>query len=145
MPHFRVKRLSSDAKLPSKAHRDDAGLDLYSIEHCKVYTKSRAIVRTGIAVEIPRGYAGFVQPRSGLAARKGITVLNTPGLIDSGYRGEIKVILYNSDSFNCYEIFPQDKIAQLVIVEVFDWTPIESDTLFASERNEDGFGSTGIK
>lgn len=140
--NLKVKKLSPYAYLPQRAHESDAGLDLFCYESNHVYSFSRIIVRTGIAVEIPQGYAGFVQPRSGLAKERGITVLNTPGLIDSGYRGEIKVILYNS-SHQIYTANPGTKIAQLVIVPITLFDVEEVKELSSSERGKKGFGSTG--
>lgn len=138
-----VKKLSSLARIPVKANKDDAGFDLYSTEKVLVQSFSRAVVSTGIAIEIPKGYAGFIQPRSGLAAKRGITVLNTPGLIDSGYRGEIKVILYNSTG-SPFTVNVSDRIAQLVFVLLGAFELVEEKLLSQSERGEGGLGSTGI-
>lgn len=139
-----ITRLSDDVTIPSYAYPGDAGMDLRSIEHVTLAPFERALVSTGIAIAIPEGYAGFVQPRSGLAIKNGVTVLNTPGLIDSHYRGELKVALINLDSSNAFEVNPGDRIAQLVIqkVECVEWNVVES--LDATERGEGGFGSSGV-
>lgn len=135
--------LDEGAACPAYAYPGDAGVDLRSVERVELKPFSRALVSTGIAIAIPEGYAGFVQPRSGLAAKHGITVLNTPGLIDSHYRGEIKVILANFDPENPFTVEPGERIAQLVIqkVEHVDW--VVTDTLSETERGSGGFGSSG--
>ena len=140
---FRFTRLSEGAKAPTRAHPGDAGCDLYAAEPARLGPGERASVGTGIAVEIPEGSAGLVVPRSGLAARHGISVVNAPGLIDAGYRGEVRVLLLNTDPAEVFEVEPGDRIAQLVIVEVGDSEPIEADALDESARGEGGFGSTG--
>ena len=137
-----VSRLRDDATLPSQAYDGDAGLDLASCEAHRLEPGERAVVPTGIAVEIPEGYAGFVQPRSGLAARHGIGLVNSPGLIDSGYRGEIKVILVNTDLREPFAIEPGMRIAQLVILPVPAVRLVEADQLAVSERGARGFGSS---
>jgi dUTP pyrophosphatase len=137
-----VRRLREDATLPSRAYEGDAGLDLAACEHVTLEPGERAVVPTGIAVEIPEGYAGFVQPRSGLAARNGITIVNTPGLVDSGYRGEIKIVLLNTDPREPLAIEPGMRIAQLVVVPVAAVRLVEADELAASERGARGFGSS---
>jgi dUTP pyrophosphatase len=129
--------------LPSRAHDGDAGLDLYAAEHATIEPGERATVATGIAVEIPPGHAGFVLPRSGLAARHGIALVNAPGLIDSGYRGEIKVLLLNTDRNDPFEVSPGDRIAQLVLSPVADADPVEVTELEMSTRGAGGFGSSG--
>jgi dUTP pyrophosphatase len=129
---------------PRYAHEGDAGCDLASREDLVLEPGARALVPTGIAVAIPEGYAGFVQPRSGLAARHGITIVNTPGLIDSHYRGEIKVILLNTDPQEPFEVHKGDKICQLVFQPVARATLQEAVELDRTARGEGGFGSTGL-
>jgi dUTP pyrophosphatase len=140
---LRVQKLSKSAKLPSRAHEGDAGLDLYALEPVVLMGGGFTSVGTGIALEIPEDFAGFVQPRSGLALKHGITVLNSPGLIDSGYRGEIRVILYNASKIP-FTIREGDKIAQLVVVPAPKFDPIVVDSLEETDRSDRGFGSTGI-
>ena len=137
-----VRRLRDDAILPSQAYEGDAGLDLVACEHATLQPGARAVVGTGIAVEIPEGYAGFVQPRSGLAARHGIGVVNSPGLVDSGYRGELRVVLLNTDRETTFSVEPGMRIAQLVVVPVPAVRLLEVEELEASERGGRGFGST---
>lgn len=137
-----VRRLRSDAVLPSQAYDGDAGLDLAACEKATLGPGERAVVGTGIAVEIPHGYAGFVQPRSGLAARHGIGVVNSPGLIDSGYRGEIRVVLLNTDARETFVVEQGMRIAQLVIAPVASVRLVEVDELATSERGTRGFGSS---
>jgi dUTP pyrophosphatase len=137
-----VRRLRPDARLPEQAYEGDAGLDLVACEGAVLDPGERAVVPTGIAVEIPPGYAGFVQPRSGLAARHGIGVVNSPGLIDSGYRGEIRVVLINTDRSETFVIEPGMRVAQLVIAPVADVRLVEAEELATSERGARGFGST---
>ena len=137
-----VRRLREDAVLPNQAYEGDAGLDLVACESLTLQPGERAVVPTGIAVEIPDGYAGFVQPRSGLAARHGIGVVNSPGLIDSGYRGEIRVVLLNTDRDQAFEVRPGMRIAQLVVAPVASVRLVEVDELAASERGGRGFGSS---
>ena len=139
-----VVRLDPDLPLPTYARPGDAGLDLFARERATLAPGGgRALVPTGIAIAIPEGYAGFVQPRSGLALRHGITCLNTPGLIDSGYRDELKVLLVNLDPTQPFEIERGERIAQLVVQEVAHvrWSPVAA--LDDSERGGQGFGSTG--
>jgi dUTP pyrophosphatase len=124
------------------AYAGDAGFDLTSCENVTLAPGERAVVGTGLAVEIPLGYAGFVQPRSGLAARHGIGVVNAPGLIDSGYRGEIRVVLLNTDAREPFEVEPGMRIAQLVIAPVAAVRLVESTELSVSERGTRGFGSS---
>ncbi|HEX4719300.1 MAG TPA: dUTP diphosphatase [Thermoleophilaceae bacterium] len=140
---FRFTRLSKAAQAPRRAHPADAGCDLFAAETAHLEPGERASVGTGIAVEIPDGSAGLVLPRSGLAAKHGISVVNAPGLIDAGYRGEVRVLLLNTDKTEAFEIEPGDRIAQLVIVEIGDTEPIEAGELADSVRGEGGFGSTG--
>jgi dUTP pyrophosphatase len=137
-----VRRLREDAVLPSHAYDGDAGLDLSACEALTLAPGARAVVGTGIAVEIPEGYAGFVQPRSGLAARHGIGVVNSPGLIDSGYRGEVHVVLLNSDQSEAFTVEPGMRIAQLVVVPVASVRVTEVEELAVSERGGRGFGSS---
>ena len=140
-----VVRLDPDLPLPSYAHEGDGGVDLLArTEVVLDPAGGRAAVPTGIAVAIPKGYAGFVQPRSGLALRHGVTCLNTPGLIDSGYRDEIRVVLVNLDPSTPFHVLRGDRIAQLVVqkVEQIAFLPVES--LDTTSRNLGGFGSTGI-
>jgi dUTP pyrophosphatase len=138
-----VQRLRDGAVLPSRAYPGDAGLDLVACETLEVGPGERAIVRTGVAVAIPPGYAGFVQPRSGLARRHGISIVNTPGLIDSGYRGELQVTLLNTDREHRFTVEPGMRVAQLVVLPVPDVELVEVDELPASERGTAGFGSSG--
>ena len=137
-----VRRLREDAVVPRQAYEGDAGLDLAACEEMTLAPGERGIVPTGIAVEIPEGYAGFVQPRSGLAARHGISIVNTPGLVDSGYRGEIRIILVNTDQSRPFTVEPGMRIAQLVVVPVASVRLVEVDDLATSERGARGFGSS---
>ena len=139
-----LQKLSPDAITPTYARQGDAGADLYSTEDVTLWPKEHRLVGTGIAIEIPMGFVGLVHPRSGMAAKGGVTVLNAPGTIDAGYRGEIKVILINHSAYKPYEIKKGDKIAQLVIQEVIEAQFVETDQLSDSERSNGGFGSTGI-
>ena len=132
-----------DATLPQRAYADDAGLDLAACERVELAPGERALVPTGLAVAIPEGHAGFVQPRSGLAARHGITIVNTPGLVDAGYRGELRVILQNTDPREPFLVEPGMRIAQLVVVAVPQAELREVEALPASARGESGFGSSG--
>lgn len=140
-----VQILDPEMELPSYAKPGDAGLDLRSRVEMKLEPGMRALVPTGIAVAIPTGYVGLVHPRSGLAIKSGISMVNTPGTIDSGYRGEISVILINHDREETFEIKRGDRVAQLVIqqVEVAELVPVKELPL--SERGEGGFGSSGIR
>jgi dUTP pyrophosphatase len=137
-----VCRLRPDAVLPASAYEEDAGLDLAACEEVTLGPGERAVVPTGIAIEIPPGYAGFVQPRSGLAARHGIGVVNSPGLIDSGYRGEVQVVLLNTDPAKSFTVEPGMRIAQLVVLPVPAVRVLEVEALAASERGTRGFGSS---
>jgi dUTP pyrophosphatase len=137
-----VRRLREDAVLPIQAYEGDAGIDLVACEEVTLQPGERGVVGTGIAVEIPSGYAGFVQPRSGLASRHGIGVVNSPGLIDSGYRGEIRVVLLNTDRTEAFEVRPGMRIAQLVVAPVATVRLVEVDELATSERGARGFGSS---
>jgi dUTP diphosphatase len=137
-----VTRLRDEARMPERAYPGDAGLDLSSCEAVRLGPGERAVVATGLAVAIPDGYAGFVQPRSGLAARDGISVVNSPGLIDSGYRGEIQVVLLNTDRERTFTAQAGERIAQLVVLPVPELVVREVDELPASERGVRGFGSS---
>jgi dUTP pyrophosphatase len=141
---IRIHRLDADVKLPTRRHPGDAGYDLFA----RVATRlapggGRALVPTGITIAIPEGWAGFVQPRSGLALRHGITCLNTPGLIDAGYRDEIGVLLVNTDPRVAFDIAPGDRIAQLVIQRVYEIEWEEVELLDDTVRGTGGWGSTG--
>ena len=139
-----VLRLDPDLPLPAYAREGDAGVDLVAREDVTLPPAGgRALVPTGIAIALPEGYAGFVQPRSGLAARHGVTCLNTPGLIDSGYRGELKVCLINHDPTERFEVRRGERIAQLVVQAVETVTFVAVDVLDESERGDKGFGSSG--
>jgi dUTP pyrophosphatase len=140
---LRVALLSDRATLPRRAHPGDAGLDLYAAETAKIGPGERAMVATGIAVEIPEGHAGLVLPRSGLAARHGIALVNAPGLIDCGYRGEVRVLLLNTDRSEAFEIAVGDRIAQLLLTPFAAAGVVEVAELDETARGEGGFGSTG--
>jgi dUTP pyrophosphatase len=140
-----LTRLHEDAVLPAPAYGGDAGLDLSSREHVVLRPGSRAVVGTGLAVAIPPGHAGLVVPRSGLAASAGLSVVNAPGLIDSGYRGEVKVILLNTDATADFTVDPGMRIAQLVIVAVPSVSIVEVADLPESHRGGGGFGSSGVR
>lgn len=140
---LRVLRVDRRASLPTRAYPGDAGLDLYALEPIRLEPGARASVRTGIAVQIPDGAAGLVLPRSGLAHRHGIALVNAPGLIDSGYRGELRVLLLNTDRDQPCELNAGDRIAQLVIVAVGQPAVVEIAELSPSERDVGGFGSSG--
>jgi dUTP pyrophosphatase len=137
------RKLSDGAQLPTRAHEGDAGLDLYAVEQARLGPGERVAVGTGVAVEIPVGHAGLVLPRSGLAARHGIALVNAPGLIDAGYRGEIRVLLLNTDPTERFEIEPGDRIAQLLVTPFAAVEPIEADELAETVRGDGGFGSSG--
>lgn len=136
------QRLHPDARVPTAAYADDAGLDLASVERVVLRPGERRTVGTGLAVAIPPGHAGFVQPRSGLAARHGITVVNSPGLIDAGYRGELRVVLLNTDPEHDFTVEVGDRIAQLVVLALPEIELQEVERLPESERAERGFGSS---
>ncbi len=142
MTELPLKRLHDGATLPTRAYEGDAGLDLSACERVELGPGERAVVGTGLTVAIPDGHAGFVQPRSGLAARHGIAVLNSPGLVDAGYRGELRVVLLNTDRAERFVVEPGMRIAQLVVVPVAFPEPREVTELPASERGEKGFGSS---
>ncbi|MBV9196595.1 MAG: dUTP diphosphatase [Solirubrobacterales bacterium] len=138
-----MRRLDGRARLPGRAHPGDAGLDLYALEDAWLGPGERASVATGIAVEIAPGHAALVLPRSGLAARHGIALVNAPGLIDSGYRGEIRVLLLNTDRAVGFALSAGDRIAQLVLVRIELPEVVEVQALAGSERGAGGFGSSG--
>ena len=139
-----IRRLRADAVMPARAYTHDAGLDLAACERVELGPGERSLVPTGLAVAIPEGHAGFVQPRSGLAAKHGITIVNAPGLIDSGYRGELQVVLLNTDAHASFVVEPGMRIAQLVILAVPPVDPVEVDELPDSERGARGFGSSAV-
>ncbi|MDX6626547.1 MAG: dUTP pyrophosphatase [Solirubrobacterales bacterium] len=138
-----VTRLDSRATLPSRAHEGDAGLDLYACEAAHIGPGERWSVGTGVAVEIPAGHAGLVLPRSGLAREHGIALVNSPGLIDAGYRGEVRVLLLNTDPAETFRVEAGDRIAQLVLAPIAVADPVEVEALSESARGEGGFGSSG--
>jgi len=140
---LRVRRLHPLAVLPTRAYDGDAGFDLRALEPATLTPGERATVRTGLALELPEGHAGLVLPRSGLAARHGMTLANAPGLVDAGYRGELRVLLLNTDPDAPFTVAPGDRIAQLVLVRVETPEIEERDELSASERGLGGFGSSG--
>jgi dUTP pyrophosphatase len=140
---LRFARLKEDALLPTRAHEGDAGLDLYAAEPAHLGPGERWSVPTGVAVEIPEGHAGLVLPRSGLARERGISLVNSPGLIDCGYRGEIRVLLLNTDPAEVFRVQPGDRIAQLVVVAIAATEPVEIEALAKSARGDGGFGSSG--
>lgn len=140
---LKVTLLAEDARLPARANDGDAGLDLHAAESATLAPGGRKSVATGIAVEIPEGHAGLVLPRSGLAAKHGIALVNSPGLIDAGYRGEVRVLLLNTDREQSFEIEPGDRIAQLLVTPFAAAEPVEASALAASARGGNGFGSSG--
>jgi dUTP pyrophosphatase len=140
---LRVAKLSEAAILPTRAHEDDAGLDLYAAEAAHIGPGERWGVGTGIAIEVPEGHAGLVLPRSGIAREHGITLVNSPGLIDSGYRGEVRVLLLNTDPAETFRVEAGDRIAQLVIAPIALAGPVEVATMAESVRGAGGFGSSG--
>ncbi|HXV57653.1 MAG TPA: dUTP diphosphatase [Gaiellaceae bacterium] len=142
MTELQIARVRDDARIPERAYAGDAGLDLATCERVELAPGERAVAPTGLAVAIPEGFAGFVQPRSGLAARHGLAVVNSPGLIDPGYRGEIRVVLLNTDRERTFVAEPGDRIAQLVVLPVPELELVLVDELPASERGVRGFGSS---
>jgi dUTP diphosphatase len=138
-----IARLNDEAVLPTRAHDGDAGLDLYACEAAHIGPGERWSVGTGVAVEIPEGHAGLVLPRSGLAKKHGIALVNAPGLIDAGYRGELRVLLLNTDPAETFRVQPGDRIAQLMISPVVLAEPVETAALAESVRGGGGFGSSG--
>ena len=143
MIQLKIKLLDPEVALPRYQHEGDAGLDLASRIAITLEPGERAMIPTGIAIAIPRGYAGFVLPRSGLAARHGIALVNSPGLIDAGYRGEVAVVMINTDKHEAFHIKRGDRIAQLVLQQVADATTVEVEQLDETSRGSGGFGSTG--
>ena len=137
-----IQKVRPDAVVPARAYAGDAGLDLAATERIELGPGERAVVPTGLAVAIPEGYAGFVQPRSGLASRHGITIVNTPGLVDSGYRGELMVVLHNTDRAEPLVVEAGMRIAQLVVLPIPEVELVEVEELPASERGARGFGSS---
>ena len=144
MTELPIQRLHDEAVAPAQAYPGDAGLDLSACERVELGPGERAVVGTGLAVAIPEGHAGFVQPRSGLAAEHGITILNSPCLIDAGYRGELRVVLHNTDLKTPFVVEPGMRIAQLVVLPLADIEPVEVAELPASERGVRGFGSSRV-
>ena len=142
MIELQIVRLHPAAVVPARAYAGDAGLDLAACERVELAPGERALVGTGLAVAIPEGHAGFVQPRSGLATKHGITIVNTPGLVDSGYRGELRVALLNTDRRETFIVETGMRIAQLVIVPLPEVELVEVDELPESERGVRGFGSS---
>ena len=142
MTELPVKRLNDGATLPTRAYEGDAGLDLAACERVELGPGQRAVVSTGLAVAIPEGHAGLVLPRSGLAVRHGIGKVNAPGLIDAGYRGEVKVVLLNTDRDEAFVVEPGMRIAQLVVLSVPEVKLVDVDELPATERGVRGFGSS---
>jgi dUTP pyrophosphatase len=142
MIELAIRRLRADAVIPERAYAGDAGIDLAACERVELAPGARAVVGTGLAVAIPDGYAGFVQPRSGLAARHGLTIVNTPGLVDSGYRGELRIILLNTDATEAFVVERGMRIAQLVVVPIPEFELLEVEELPESERGVRGFGSS---
>ena len=138
-----VAKLTDNAVLPTRAHEGDAGLDLYACESAHIGPGERWSVGTGIAVEIPEGHAGLVLPRSGLAREHGIALVNSPGLIDSGYRGELRILLLNTDPAETFRVNAGDRIAQLLITPIAQPAPVEAGELAESGRGDGGFGSSG--
>lgn len=137
-----IRRLRPEAQVPTRAYAGDAGIDLAACERVELRPGERALVPTGLAVAIPEGYAGYVQPRSGLAAEHGISIVNTPGLVDAGYRGELLVNLLNTDRDEAFLVEPGMRIAQLVVLPVPEVALVEVDELPESERGARGFGSS---
>lgn len=140
---IRIKKVHPEAKIPYRANPTDAGADLCSVENLVIPPQSRALVSTGITLQIPDGYYGRVAPRSGLAVKNGIDVL--AGVIDSGYRGTVGVVLYNTDKEKSFEVKGGDRIAQIIFEQHWNFSFKETDDLVDSERSINGFGSTGIK
>ncbi len=141
----RIKRLDDTVELPSYAYTGDAGLDLRANESVDIRPYERVLISTGLAIALPDGYAGFVQPRSGMALKQGLSIANTPGLIDAHYRGELKIIAVNLDAHNTIHIERGERIAQLVIQEVPVVTLVEVDELDETDRGAGGFGSSGVQ
>ena len=138
-----VAKLKDGARVPTRAHDGDAGVDLYACEAAHLGPGERWSVGTGVAVEVPEGHAGLVLPRSGLARDHGIALVNSPGLIDAGYRGEVRVLLLNTDPAETFRLAPGDRIAQLVVTPIALVEPVEVEALVESARGDSGFGSSG--
>jgi dUTP pyrophosphatase len=143
MEELRFTKLSEKATLPTRAHDSDAGLDLYAAESARIVPGARVSVGTGLAVAVPEGLAGLVLPRSGLALKHGVTLVNSPGLIDPGYRGEVRIVLLNTDQTIDFKCTPGDRIAQLLLVPIATASPTKADALEDSLRGAGGFGSSG--
>ncbi len=143
MEELQFIRLSDAATLPTRAHEGDAGLDLYAAEGARIGPGQRVSVGTGLAVAIPPGLAGLVTPRSGLALKNGISLVNSPGLIDPGYRGEIRALLLNTDANSEFRLAVGDRIAQLILIPVATASPLEAEALDSTARGVGGFGSSG--
>jgi dUTP pyrophosphatase len=144
MEELRLTRLSEKATLPTRAHDNDAGLDLYAAEAARIAPGARVSVGTGLALAIPEGLAGLVLPRSGLALKAGVTLVNSPGLIDPGYRGEVRVVLLNTDRTIDFQVKPGDRIAQLALVPFASARPLEAEELESTSRGTGGFGSSDL-
>ncbi|MEO3885602.1 dUTP diphosphatase [Nonomuraea sp. B5E05] len=142
-PEVLIQRLDEELPMPSYAHPGDAGADLYAVEDVELMPGERAVVGTGVAIALPDGYAAFVHPRSGLASRHGVTLVNAPGTVDAGYRGEIRVTLINTDAKEPFRLRRGDRIAQLVVQRVERAAFYEVQRLPGSVRGANGFGSTG--
>lgn len=142
-PVLRLQRLDPDLPLPVRAHPTDAGVDLHSAHDCELAPGHRELVGTGVAIALPAGYVGLVHPRSGLAARAGLSIVNAPGTVDAGYRGEIKVNLINLDPSETVRINRGDRIAQLIVQQVELWDVVEVESLDETDRGDGGHGSTG--
>jgi dUTP pyrophosphatase len=140
---LRITKLRDEAVVPSRAHEGDAGLDLYACEAAHLGPGERWSVGTGVAVEIPEGHGGLVLPRSGIARDHGIALVNSPGLIDAGYRGEVRVLLLNTDPAETFKVESGDRIGQLVVVPIALAEPVEVESLSESARGDGGFGSSG--
>ncbi len=141
---LKVKKLNQDAKLPNFAHKGDAGMDVYSIEEAVIKSGETKLIRTGISIELPEMTEAQMRPRSGLALKNSITLLNSPGTIDEGYRGEIGVIMINHGKDD-FKVEKHMKIAQMVVKPIFDINVVEIEELSDTDRGEGGFGSTGLK
>ena len=144
MEELRFIKLSEKATMPTRAHDSDAGLDLYAAEKARIVPGARVSIGTGLAIAVPEGLAGLVLPRSGLALKHGVTLVNSPGLIDPGYRGEVRVVLLNTDQTIDFVCAPGDRIAQLLLVPIATASPLEADSLDTSTRGAGGFGSSGF-
>jgi dUTP pyrophosphatase len=144
MEELRFTKLSEKATLPTRAHDSDAGLDLYAAESARLVPGARVSVGTGLAMAVPEGLAGLVLPRSGLALKHGVTLVNSPGLIDPGYRGEVRVVLLNTDQTIDFQCKPGDRIAQLLLVPIATASPTRADALDDTLRGAGGFGSSGF-